>query len=49
LYPRGIIIWVVSKIAMDEFGISKTVEVTPAVDFNNLRYVTILKGHDIND
>ena len=46
LFPKGIIVGVVSKIETDEFGISKRVKVTPSADFNNLQYVTVLKGHE---
>lgn len=46
LFPKGIIVGVVSKIESDEFGISKRVKVTPSADFNNLQYVSVLKGHD---
>lgn len=45
LFPKGIVVGAVSKIESDEFGISKRVKVTPSADFNNLQYVTILKGH----
>lgn len=45
-YPKGISVGVVSKIELDEFGISKIVKVTPYANFNDLRYVTVLKGHD---
>jgi rod shape-determining protein MreC len=44
-YPKGILIGSISKVEMDEFGISKSVGVTPSVNFNNLRFVTILKEH----
>lgn len=45
-YPKGLLIGTVSKIESDEFGISKTIRVQPAVDFNNLRYVTVIKELD---
>jgi hypothetical protein len=32
-------------VEMDEFGISESVRVTPSANFNNLRFVTILKEH----
>jgi rod shape-determining protein MreC len=44
-YPKGIIIGNISKVETDEFGISRTLKVMPSVNFNNLRYVTILKGN----
>lgn len=46
LFPKGIVVGTVAKIESDEFGISKTVKVTPTADFNNLTYITILKGHE---
>jgi rod shape-determining protein MreC len=49
LYPKGILVGTVSKVENDEFGISKTIKVTPAANFNNLRYVTVLKGPDTHD
>lgn len=45
-YPKGIIVGTVSKISNDEFGISSVIQVTPAVDFDNIRYVSILKEKD---
>lgn len=45
-HPKGIIVGSVAKIETDDFGISKRIRVIPASDFNNLRYVIILKGHD---
>ena len=43
-YPKGIMVGSVSKIEIDEFGISKTVRVKPTNNFNDLRYITILRG-----
>lgn len=45
VFPKGIIVGTVSKVELDEFGISKNVSVTPQADFNNLTYVTVVKGH----
>ncbi|MDD2203623.1 MAG: rod shape-determining protein MreC [Bacilli bacterium] len=44
IFPKGIIIGTVSKVEMDDFGISSLVKVKPIADFNNLRYVTVLGG-----
>jgi rod shape-determining protein MreC len=44
-YPKGILIGSISKVEMDELGISKSVRVTPSVNFNNIRFITILKEH----
>lgn len=46
LYPKGIIVGSVSKIETDDFGISKIVRVTPSSNFNDLRYVTVLREPD---
>jgi rod shape-determining protein MreC len=46
LFPKGIIVGSVAKIKSDDFGISKTIMVTPAADLNNLIYVSVLRGHD---
>lgn len=48
-YPKGIIIGTVAKIGTDDFGLSRTVKVTPVSDFSDLRYITILKGQLDND
>ncbi len=42
-YPKGIIVGTVSEISNDEFGISSVIQVTPVVDFDNIRYVSVLK------
>lgn len=46
LFPKGIIVGTVSKLEIDEFGISSLVKVTPVADFNNIRYVTVLGSRD---
>lgn len=45
-FPKGIVIGRVSKIEKDEFGISSIIRITPAADFNNIKYVTILGSVD---
>ncbi|HHT38146.1 MAG TPA: rod shape-determining protein MreC [Mollicutes bacterium] len=49
VFPKGIIIGTVSKIESDDFATSRRVRVTPATNFNSLRYVTVLKGDIAND
>ncbi|MFA5409512.1 MAG: rod shape-determining protein MreC, partial [Bacilli bacterium] len=44
MFPKGIIVGSVAAITIDDFGISKIIKVTPASDFNSIRYVTVLKG-----
>ena len=47
LFPAGIIIGEVSDITTDDLGVSKLLKVKPSVDFENLRYLAILKrGND---
>ena len=46
LFPKGIIVGTVSKLEIDEFGISSLVKVNPVADFNNIRYVTVLGSRD---
>lgn len=41
--PQGIYIGTVEKTEIDQYNLSKTVYVTPSQDFNNIRYVTVLK------
>lgn len=41
-YPPGILIGTVSNINTDNFDLAKTLEVTPSVNFNDIKYVTIL-------
>ncbi|GAA0371298.1 rod shape-determining protein MreC [Alkalibacterium iburiense] len=40
--PRGLVIGEVDEVRMDSFGLAQEVYVTPATDFNNIRYVTII-------
>lgn len=41
--PAGILIGTVSSIKTDHFDLARTVMVTPSVDFDTFRYVTVLK------
>jgi len=40
--PRGLVIGEVDEVSMDSFGLAQQVYVTPAADFNNIRFVTII-------
>lgn len=43
VFPSGLVIGTVDSIYTDHFELAKTVYVKPAVDFNDINYVTILK------
>ena len=43
LFPSGIAVGTVSKISSDDLGVSKVLEIDSEVDFENLRYLAILK------
>lgn len=40
--PRGLVIGEVDEVSMDSHGLAQQVYVTPAADFNNIRFVTII-------
>lgn len=43
LFPSGIMVGTVSEITSDDLGVSKVLKVDSKVDFENLRYLAILK------
>lgn len=43
IYPSGIIIGVISKVESDKYGVSKKAYVSSKVDFENLRFVSVLE------
>lgn len=43
IYPSGITVGEISKVENDNYGISKRAYVRSKVDFNNLRFVSVLK------
>ncbi len=43
IYPAGIVVGKVSGISKDNFDLSKIIEMTSDVDFNNISYVKVLK------
>lgn len=45
-YPSGLLIGKVKDLNTDNFDLSKVLIVTPTVNFNNIDYVTVLKGKD---
>ena len=49
IFPKGIYIGKVEAIKSDEFGISKILLIKSDVDFNDIRYVSILKRKENND
>lgn len=46
IFPSGVLVGYVSSITTDNFDLSKVVNVKPAVDFNNISYVTVVKRDD---
>ncbi len=49
IFPSGILIGTVSEISTDSYDLAKIIRVTPAVDFTDINYVSILKRKDNND
>lgn len=49
IFPSGILVGKVANITTDNFDLAKTVEVKSDVNFDDIRYVTILKRADDND
>lgn len=43
LFPSGILIGTIKNVIYDNYQLTKVVEVTPSVDFNNISYVSVLK------
>lgn len=43
MFPSGILIGTVKTVTVDNYDLTKVVEVTPAVDFNDIMAVTVLK------
>lgn len=46
IYPKGIKIGTITEIDKEKFGITQSIEVTPAVDFNRLEEVVVLIQND---
>lgn len=46
IYPKGIKIGTITDIDKENFGITQSIEVTPAVDFNRLEEVVVLIQND---
>lgn len=48
IFPSGILVGKVSNVIQDNYDLTKIVEVTPSVDFNDISVVTVLKrGVDV--
>ncbi len=43
LFPSGILLGTIKKVTYDNYELTKVVEVTPFVDFNDITYVSVLK------
>ncbi|MDD2489938.1 MAG: rod shape-determining protein MreC [Bacilli bacterium] len=48
-YPKGILVGQVAKIKSDELGIAKILEVKSNIDFNDIRFVSILIRRENHD
>jgi len=46
IFPSGLLVGYVSSVTTDNFDLSKVVNVTPGVDFNDISYVTVVKRDD---
>ena len=46
-FPSGLVVGTVDSTYTDHFELAKTIYVKPAVDFNDIEYVTILKREDV--
>lgn len=47
VFPSGILIGTVEDITTDEYGLTKIITVSPAVNFSDINYVAILKRKEI--
>ena len=47
VFPSGILIGIVDDITTDEYGLTKIISVSPAVNFADINYVAILKRKEI--
>lgn len=43
LFPSGILLGTIKKVTLDHYELTKVVEVTPSVDFDDINYVSVLK------
>lgn len=48
-FPAGIIIGSVKSVNTDSYDLNKVVMVTPSIDINNIRYVSVLKREAISE
>ena len=46
LFPSGILIGTIKSVIYDNYELTKVVEVTPSVDFNDINYVSVLKHEE---
>lgn len=49
IFPSGILIGEVSDITTDSYDLAKIIKVTPAVNFNDINYVSVLKRKSAED
>lgn len=47
IFPSGILIGTVENIMVDEYGLTKIIDVTPITNFNDINYVAILKRKEL--
>ncbi|MBQ9318814.1 MAG: rod shape-determining protein MreC [Bacilli bacterium] len=43
LFPSGILLGSIKKVTLDQYELTKVVEVTPSVNFDDINYVSVLK------
>lgn len=46
IFPKGLIIGKVDSVTNTEFGLSKTIKIKPVANFNDIRFVTVIKRKD---
>lgn len=49
IFPSGILVGTVEKTDVDEYGLSKVLKVKPAVDFNDINYISVLMRTDVQE
>lgn len=48
-FPSGVLVGKVYNIKIDEYGLSKIIEVEPSADFDDLNYVSVLKKKEVEE
>ena len=42
IYPENIVVGTIKEITLDHYEIEKKIKVTPAVDFENIKYISVI-------